>query len=877
MITINKNYIFNLILKFKKKMNISRKTKYQNLTKEEQNLLNLYLNEYEEMFQFILIQPQNEFIDNIIKRVELSLKKKINDIPLIYKKHVEQFLIEQIYTKEYITISNCLKLNKHKLNDSSNFFNGKIIDHCEKDKKNGFYIHSCGNKFYSCNYTQVINFENLNDNTQKKRSTFLICINCNMIYKSNLIRFHCNEKNIDFYSKIKNDGNIKDFPYATWKKYHCNAVINDTMKCPICKKSLLYDKENDKLICRKCNKIVNPKKITWKCLICKKDFISEAKEYNNLEYKNMKICIKNILINKIKAKPEKLICSCDLDINSTIFYHKPKCSGELFIGEMDNKKIIVCNKCDSLGYYDNFIWTCPHCQKRFRLKKNEYNKNQINENQNNKLKNNYEIIYRSGIKMRSPLLKKGRCESSSPEENKNNQRIWRSSNKQFLINYLRNNNKSDILSNQRIGSRSPLQILRNGLNNNVKNLKIDFDNCILKEEDEKFENDEIQFTKTESNLFNMIIGNNNNNLRENSNEKKEKSKEKKEISPIKNHFIRKRNIFSSNKISVSTLENSMSERDKEEKEKEKKLEILEKEKNIILEKKIQLKEREYDISEYEIKEQIGHGSFGQIFKVISPDGKIYAMKKIMTSNKEDIEDVQHEYNILKELKKCSKKYNLINIYNMQTKQLDPTTFVLYVIMDLATSDWEKEVLKRGEKKDFYDERELIKILKNLIKTFAQLQRINISHRDIKPQNVLYFKENNSYKLSDFGEAKELISNKEVTAKRTLRGSELYMSPLLFKAMRNKRVYITEVKHNIFKSDVYSFGLMSFFAASLSYESLYDIRELNSNFSVRVVLEKYLKRHYSPIFIDLIATMLDVDEKSRIDFLDLEKIIDEYEY
>jgi hypothetical protein len=77
-------------------MNISRKTKYQNLTKEEQNLLNLYLNEYEEMFQFILIQSQNEFIDNIIKRVELSLKKKINDIPLINKKHVEEFLIEQI-------------------------------------------------------------------------------------------------------------------------------------------------------------------------------------------------------------------------------------------------------------------------------------------------------------------------------------------------------------------------------------------------------------------------------------------------------------------------------------------------------------------------------------------------------------------------------------------------------------------------------------------------------------------------------------------------------------------------------------------------------------------------------------------------------------
>ena len=248
----------------------------------------------------------------------------------------------------------------------------------------------------------------------------------------------------------------------------------------------------------------------------------------------------------------------------------------------------------------------------------------------------------------------------------------------------------------------------------------------------------------------------------------------------------------------------------------------------------------------------------------------------MTSKKEDIEDVQHEYNILKELKKCSKRCNLINIYNMQTKQLDPTTFVLYVIMDLASRDWEKEVLDRGKNKNFYDERELIKILSDLVRTFAQLQRMNISHRDIKPQNILYFEENNSYKLSDFGEAKALINSCEVTAKRTLRGSELYMSPLLFKAMRNKRVYIKEVKHNIFKSDVYSFGLLALFAAALNYNALYDIRELNSNFSVRVVLEKYLKRHYSPVFIDLLATMLDVDEKSRIDFLELEKIFEEYE-
>ena len=155
-------------------------------------------------------------------------------------------------------------------------------------------------------------------------------------------------------------------------------------------KKRLLTIENRKKLSEEKQKKMNPKKITWKCLICKKDFTSEAKEYNNLEYKNLKLCVKEVLLNKIKAKPEKIVCKCNIDINSIIFYHKPSCSGELYIGEMDNRKIVVCNKCDSLGYYDNYIWTCPHCQKRFRIKKDNNKIYQTENNQKNhvnKLKN----------------------------------------------------------------------------------------------------------------------------------------------------------------------------------------------------------------------------------------------------------------------------------------------------------------------------------------------------------------------------------------------------------------------------------------------------------------------------------------------------------
>jgi serine/threonine protein kinase len=150
--------------------------------------------------------------------------------------------------------------------------------------------------------------------------------------------------------------------------------------------------------------------------------------------------------------------------------------------------------------------------------------------------------------------------------------------------------------------------------------------------------------------------------------------------------------------------------------------------------------------------------------------------------------------------------------------------------------------------------------------------MNISHRDIKPQNVLVFYKSNEYKLADFGEAKELMKNTCYTNKQTLRGTELYMSPILFQALRSQQ-FLKYVHHNTFKSDVFSFGLCILFAASLCYESLYDIRELTSNFSIRIVIEKYLKRKYSSKLIDILCLMLELDEKVRCDFLELEKIFE----
>ena len=133
-------------------------------------------------------------------------------------------------------------------------------------------------------------------------------------------------------------------------------------------------------------------------------------------------------------------------------------------------------------------------------------------------------------------------------------------------------------------------------------------------------------------------------------------------------------------------------------------------------------------------------------------------------------------------------------------------------MELASIDWEKEINKRNENKNFYTEGQLINILKSLIKTLSKLQQNKIAHRDIKPQNILIV--GNEYKICDFGEGKIINENNNNNNENMIRGTELYMSPILFNALKKKK---NVVFHNCFKSDVFSLGMCIFFAATLTFQ------------------------------------------------------------
>jgi hypothetical protein len=276
-----------------------------------------------------------------------------------------------------------------------------------------------------------------------------------------------------------------------------------------------------------------------------------------------------------------------------------------------------------------------------------------------------------------------------------------------------------------------------------------------------------------------------------------------------------------------------------------------------------------NLSEFLLTEQIGKGSYGKIFCVKwKKNNKIYALKKEILTDIETIQKRKDTCKIIQNFIKNTKAEGIIKIYgNLILKNNVNLEYQYYELMEKAERDWDQEIRVRSQYNLFYKESELLNILTQIVSTLVSLQNSHITHRDIKPQNILVI--NGKYKLCDFGEIRVLKRNGIVVQR--IRGSELYMSPILFQGLHS---HLTQVKHNTYKSDVFSLGMCFFYAASLTYSGVDSIRELVDMNKIKEILFKYLSKRYSEKFILLILMMLEFNEEKRPDFIELDKKIKE---
>jgi serine/threonine protein kinase len=254
----------------------------------------------------------------------------------------------------------------------------------------------------------------------------------------------------------------------------------------------------------------------------------------------------------------------------------------------------------------------------------------------------------------------------------------------------------------------------------------------------------------------------------------------------------------------------------------------------------------------------------------------------------DFEQVQKRINICEMIQNIIKKTGskgLINLYgNLYIKKLhikknnnlslddnnkevqknnNNIKYIYYELMEKAERDWDKEINSRSQLNLYYTQKEILDIMKQLIGVLSLLQKNHITHRDIKPQNILII--NGKYKLSDYGEIRELKRDGLIVQR--VRGSELYMSPILFHGLH---LNILQVKHNTYKSDVFSLGMCLFYACSLTYSGVDSIREITDMNKIKEIVFQYLFKNYSTKLIYFILAMLEVDENKRLNFIQLEE-------
>ena len=275
---------------------------------------------------------------------------------------------------------------------------------------------------------------------------------------------------------------------------------------------------------------------------------------------------------------------------------------------------------------------------------------------------------------------------------------------------------------------------------------------------------------------------------------------------------------------------------------------------------------ELNLSEFVRLNQLGKGTFGIIFAVKwNKNGKKYALKKEVFTDPEFFQKRKSIMRIINDFLLKTKSEGVIKIYSSLCLK-NKKEYNYYELMELGERDWEQEIIIRRKKGLYYTEKEIFNITKQLIKTLALMQKNHITHRDIKHQNILIV--NGNYKLCDFGEIRMMKGNGLVVQR--IRGSELFMSPILFYGLRANLI---QVKHNTYKSDVFSLGMCLLYAATMHFDGTDEIREMIDMKMIKLSLEKYLKERYSNKFINLLCIMLETNEDLRPDFEQLEKKID----
>ncbi|GAB2287447.1 hypothetical protein Dimus_021824 [Dionaea muscipula] len=172
--------------------------------------------------------------------------------------------------------------------------------------------------------------------------------------------------------------------------------------------------------------------------------------------------------------------------------------------------------------------------------------------------------------------------------------------------------------------------------------------------------------------------------------------------------------------------------------------------------------------DYQLYEEIGRGRFGVVYRCFSAtSGEFYAVKSIdkrLLLDSTDRECLDKEPKILQFL---SPHPNVLQIYRLY--ESDSHLLIVTELCD-SSSTLHDRILRLK----IFSEPDAAAVFVQLMEAIAHCHRHGVSHRDIKPDNVL-FDNRNRLKLCDFGSA-EWLGEADRRTMRGVVGTPYYVAP-----------------------------------------------------------------------------------------------------
>lgn len=236
-----------------------------------------------------------------------------------------------------------------------------------------------------------------------------------------------------------------------------------------------------------------------------------------------------------------------------------------------------------------------------------------------------------------------------------------------------------------------------------------------------------------------------------------------------------------------------------------------------------------------VRNKINSGSFGDVYKIECKDKENYALK-IIDNGIYGIRCIT-EILILLFL-----RYS----YLMHSHQfeVDVKTRITKILMPLASCDFRNSISKMFKGKEFNASTSKLKgLLWQLVCAVAFLHTQGIIHGDIKPSNVLLYK--NMVKLSDFS-----LSVIQLNPENRIQDKDAY-------TQHYRPPEVWQEKGYSYKADVWALGCTL-------HEIMYNVK-----YSAYFPSE-YLESESNKEFQSLLRNMLNIEEKSRYDIWDVMK-------